>query len=235
MVFIIGFLAVLAFVVFILMGQTKRKLWKIGMTIGLTFFFSTKVLFPLGEAWQDKVLGPYHDHRPYREDRYVVRNDMSRYDAAKDGSGGLHPKLLEDTDTWKILTGGEEHYYTIHLSMHDGTVIAECSPNADGETDLYMVENDSARMIGNKEASDIRTIWRGDIKHYSKKTEDGNYEDEYIRVDGLPLTMLQKFFVKDGLPAYIALAIAFVISILLTNLCFREKEKPKKDATKHSE
>ena len=233
--FIIGFFAVFAFVLYILMGQTKRKLQKIGMTIGFTCLLAVKVLFPLGEAWQDKVLGPIHDHQAYRERRYVVKNDMSRYDAAEDGSGGLHPKLLEDTDTRKILTGENEHYYFIHLSMHDGTIIAECSPNVDGETDLYIVENDTVRMIGSKEASDIRTVWRGDIKQYSKKTEDGNYEDVYSKVDGLPLTMLQKFFVNEHLPANTAFAIALIISILLTHLCFRKKNEQGEEVSDESE
>ncbi len=235
LVFIIGFLAVLTFLIYILMGQTKKKLWKIGMTIALTYLLAKKVLFPLGEAWQDKVLGPRHDHRAYRESRYVVKKDMSRYDLAEDGSGGLHPKLLEDTYTWKILTGEEEHYYFIHLSMHDGTIIAECSPNADDETDLYIVDNDTVRVIGSKEASDIRTVWRGEIKQYSKKTEDGNYEDVYSRVDGLPLTILQKFFVNDDLPTIVALAIAFLISILITNLCFRIKNKQSEELSNESE
>ena len=233
--FIIGFFAVFAFVLYILMGQTKRKLQKIGMTIGFTCLLAVKVLFPLGEAWQDKVLGPIHDHQAYRERRYVVKNDMSRYDAAEDGSGGLHPMLIEDTDTWKILIGKEEHYYSIDLGMHDGTIIAECRPNADGETDLYIVENDTAWVIGSKEAGDIRTVWRGEIKHYSKKTEDGNYEDVYSRVDGLPLTLLQKFFVKDNLPANTALAIAFIISVLLTHLCFKKKDEQSEEISDESE
>lgn len=232
LVFIVGFLAVLAFVIYILMGQTKRKLKKIGVTIALTYFLATKVLFPLGEAWQEKVLGPRHDHHAYKESRYVVKKDMSRYDAAEDGSGGLHPKLLEDTDTWEVLIGEKQNYYSIRLSEHDGTVIAECSPNAEGKTDLYILTDGSVRAIGSEEAGDIRTVWRGDIKKYRKESEEGQYEDVYSRVGGKPLTLLQRFFVKKDLPGYVGLMIAFVISVITTNWLFREKKVANEEKTK---
>ena len=220
--FLLVILAIIAFVVYILVGNTKRKLFKIGLVIAITYILLRFVAGPLVDASEDYFLGPFHNTETYTGDRYrivettkVIVDENYKIEKVKKSVN----KTLIDDETGKYFISEEDSCCYISLGMYDSTLIAYCDFSGDRPSARYVIDNGNFVKIG--EGDNRFSAWRGNIIRES--VDAGMYE--YTTTDGKPLTFVQKMLLDEDTLMIIIVVLSFIIAIVFTAWV----SKPNKD------
>lgn len=203
-------MAVIGGAIYILIGDTKKKIWNFFRIVGFTIVLFKFVFAPLGDAGDRKFLGDFHRQYVYNDTRYGVVEDKERN--VKDGF--RHPKLLEDFEQGNVLIGKDSEYLSIDVRMYDSTIVACCSPSNEGY-DYFIIADGKASKLKKEEFRAICHLWRGNIMKISKKTDNGDFIEEYYRTDGKPVTFMQRMFIHPDVLAWSFVILSFVLSVLI--------------------
>ena len=216
-----GMFGLAAFIFYILSGNTKRRLWKIGFVFAVTYVLLRYVSDPINRACMDYFLGERHTHETYKGHRYRVYKVA---DASVDTSNG-HMNIksgvriaeLYDSLTAGPLISKSDSCISITLNEHDGTLIAECHYYGSKPDAYFTVKDGSLNKIDEQDLNKYFGTWRGNIIKKNFWDTSDQIFGNYVRTDGKPLTLIQIFLIKRDWCMYTYLVLSIIISIVFTN------------------
>lgn len=210
-----------AFIFYILSGNTKERLWKIGFVFAMTYVLFRYVSDPLDRVCKDYFLGELHKHETYKGHRYrvydVVDSSIDTTSGHMEIKAGTPIAELFDSLQIEPLISKSDSCISISLNEHDETLIAECHYYDSKPYAYFIVKDGSLTRIDKQKFYKYSSTWRGNIISKDYLDTSGRYVENYVRTDGKSLTLIQKFLVKRDLKAYTYLVLSIIISLIFTH------------------
>ena len=210
-----------AYIFYILSGNTKQRLWNTGCFIATVYVLLRYASDPIEHACMDFFLGEMHTHETYKGDRYsvckVADTSIDMTNGHMQIKSGTPIAKLHDRLTNEPLISNSDSCLRITLNEHDGTLIADCYYYGSKPNAHFIVKDGSLNRIDNQDFHKYNATWRGNIIRADFKDTSGNDIENYVRTDGKPLTLIQRFLVKRDLFMYTYLVLSIIFSLLFTN------------------